>query len=149
MDYLSISAENCNVAITAFNIQTQNTAEKYLYNVYSWLNYTVKGMGNQTLDYNQLYNSNSSNPIVYIDGIARQQGDGWNWASYGITVYDAHSNVSINQENTISEYPRLPLPALNVNGTLTLIGSVVFIVIVIIIALLLYRRYRKTTNLNQ
>ena len=31
VDYLSISAENCNVTITAFDIYTQNTTEKYLY----------------------------------------------------------------------------------------------------------------------
>ncbi|MGA3111872.1 MAG: hypothetical protein ABSE15_07555 [Candidatus Bathyarchaeia archaeon] len=42
-----------------------------------------------------LYNSNSTNPIVYIDSIAKQQGNGWNWANYGITVSGASSTVSI------------------------------------------------------
>ncbi|MGA3111873.1 MAG: hypothetical protein ABSE15_07560 [Candidatus Bathyarchaeia archaeon] len=31
VDYLSISAENSNITITAFDIYTQNTTEKYLY----------------------------------------------------------------------------------------------------------------------
>ena len=55
-----------------------------------------------------LYNSNSTNPIVYIDGIAKQQGNGWNWANYGITVNGASSTVSIYQESTDYEPPRNP-----------------------------------------
>jgi hypothetical protein len=96
---LLVSANNCNLTITSFSYLTRNGSEQYTIYTDSWLNYTIEGRGNQTVDYNYLYSSYSPTrtPDVYIDGVAKQQGDGWSGANIGITITGATSRVSIHQ----------------------------------------------------
>ena len=120
---LVVSAYDCNLTITSVYSYVQNIGG-YFVDVYLWLNYTVTGTGAQYLSSPAFYNSNNTNPAVYIDGTIRQQGDGWNWANYGITVSGTRSNVSIYQEGSYYEPPRLPLPrtSFDLFGTVAVIA---------------------------
>jgi len=145
---LTISAQNCNVTINSYNYLEKNASGKYEFYVDTWLNYSLIGTGNQTLDFNTLYNTYvpARNPIVYIDGIAKQQGDGWDWANFGIIITGASSTVSINQESTQYLPPR-NAPHLETIDYLLPIS--VILAVIIAVSVLLYRRHRKTTNLKQ
>lgn len=141
---LTVSAHDCNVTFTSYNYYQQNT-EGYNFKVDTWLNYTVTGTGIQSLNYPALYNSNNSNPIVYIDGKQRQQGDGWNWANFGVTVTGASSKVSIHQEDTLYLPPRNSPHLQPVDYALYLIPLASVIAAVTAI-LLLYRGHRKNKS---
>jgi hypothetical protein len=140
---LTISAHDCNVTITSFSTYLENT-EGYDFKVSTWLNYTVTGTGSQRLSYPALYHNNH-NPTVYLDGMVREQGDGWSWANFGISVKGASSNVSIYQEyNTYMPPRNAPQGHL-----LSIIVFMVVIVVIIIFAIwLLYRNHRKTMSVK-
>jgi hypothetical protein len=139
---LTVSANNCNLTITSFNYNTRNGSEQYTLYTDSWLNYTVEGKGNQTLDYTDLYSSYSPtrNLDVYIDGAARQQGDGWNWANFGLTIIGATSSVSIHQAS-LDYFP--PRGSPHIEPIAYLLPISVILIAVIVLSLLLYRRHRK------
>jgi hypothetical protein len=142
---LDISAHDCNLTITSVYSYEQNIGG-YFADTYMWLNYTITGTGTQYLSSPSFYNSNNTNPTVYIDGTIRQQGDGWNWANYGITVSGARSNVSIYQESSYSEPPRLPLPRISFDllGTIAVIAIIIVVISLITGILLFYRRHQRT-----
>ena len=99
---LSVSSQNSNMTITSYDLLTW-------YAPFSgWLNYTVSGEGNQTINMN--YGSAQA-PIewaVYIDGVAKPQNDSWTLSSDGtLTVAGATSNVNINYKEPT---PILPAP---------------------------------------
>ncbi len=141
---LGISAHNCNVTIVSYNFYLTDLGN-YFFKADSWFNYSVVGKGTQRLDYSQLYNSNNSNPTVYIDGIAKEQGNGWDWANFGITVNDAKSTVSIHQQD--SEYlpPKNPPHSEPIDYLLP-VGVILAIIVIIAISVLLFRRHQKTTK---
>jgi hypothetical protein len=144
---LDISAQNCNLTIVSYNFYLTDLGN-YFFKADSWLNYTVSGTGTQRLDYTQLYNSNSSNPIVYIDGVAKEQGNGWDWANFGIIVNGAVSAVSIHQQDTEWFPPRNP-PHLEPIDYLLPVSVILAAIVIITISILLFGRHRKTVNLNK
>lgn len=143
---LTISAHDCNVTITSYNYYLRNT-EGYFFEVNTYLNYTVAGTGTQLIDYLNLYNHNNSNPVVYIDGIVRQQGEGWNWTNFGITITGASSTVSIHQTDMTFLPPR-NAPHLELWDYILYVIPFVAVIALVTVILLLYRRHRKTTKLN-
>jgi hypothetical protein len=145
---LMVSANNCNLTITSFSYLTRNGSEQYAVYTDSWLNYTIEGRGNQTVDYTYLYSSYSPtrNPDVYIDGVAKQQGDGWSGANIGITITGATSRVSIHQASADYFLPRNAPHLELIDYLLPISVTVTFVVIV---SLLLFRRHRKATDLSK
>lgn len=130
---LRIFANNCNVTIASYNeVQTMISYEYS--KVSSWLNYTIAGKGTQSLD------DLNGNSTVYIDGILRQQGDGWTSTDLGVTVTDATSKVSIYSESTYWNPPRNPshLPPGSIVigiivGTLLVAGIIAIIITAVLI----------------
>lgn len=136
---LDISAHDCNVTIVSYNFYL-NDLGNYFFKTDSWFNYSVVGEGTQRLAYSQLYNSNNSNPTVYVDGVSKEQGNGWDWVNFGIRVNDAKSTVSIHQQDT-EYFPTRNPPHLELTDYLVPIN--VILAVVIILFVLLYRRHRK------
>lgn len=122
-----------------------------------WLNYSVLGIGQQSAKVNLPLNwtTHSPNIAVYIDGIARQNGDGWHIQSDDtetwLTVSTAKSNVSIH---TWMEYTAGQFGGLYVEVYYTYIVVVLAIIlapifVVIIVVLILRRkRSRKSTSID-
>ncbi len=87
-DFL-VSAENCNLTITNYDVPKSQKWQ-------GWLNYTVSGEGTQFF---QTYAFSYSNEVhVYIDGEYRELDDGWTLPNEtgGINVTDATVNASIH-----------------------------------------------------
>lgn len=148
---LTISANNCNLTITSFNYLTRNGSEQYTNYTDSWLNYTIEGRGNQTVDYTYLYSSYSPTrtPDVYIDGVAKQQGDGWSGANIGITITGATSRVSIHQAS-MDYFPPINAPHLEpIDYLLPTSITIAIVLSTIILLSLFFRRHRKTTICTQ
>lgn len=101
---LAISAINSNVTISGYSPGTLTG----LANTPAWLNYTVVGKGNQTINLDYGYAKGQKNLfIVYIDNMNRTQGDGWTASSdLFLTVSGAESNVSIYYP------PNTPMPSI-------------------------------------
>ena len=138
---LAISANNCNVTVVSYNYYLTDLGN-YFYKADSWFNYSVAGTGTQRLDYSQLYNSNNSNPTVYIDGVSKEKGNGWDWVNFGIIVNGAVSTVSIHQQDTEYLPPRNP-PHLEPINYLIPVSVVLVLIVIITIAILLFSRHRK------
>ena len=142
---LTISAHDCNVTITSYNYYQTDMGD-YYFRADSWLNYTTTEIGTQRLDYSQLFNSNNSNPTIYINGIAKEQGDGWDWNNFGITVNGASSTVSIHQQSLDYLPPRNP-PHLEPISYVLPISVILTIIIVLFV--LVYRTHRKNAKTKQ
>jgi hypothetical protein len=85
----SVSAQNCNLTIT--RIDTLNVFPPSS----GWIEYTVSGVGDQSLNLN--YEEGWLSYTVYIDGEEKAQNDGWGVTKDGwLTVTDATSNVRIH-----------------------------------------------------
>jgi hypothetical protein len=85
----SVSAQNCNITIT--RIDTLNTYPPSS----GWIEYTVSGMGNQTLNLN--YEEGWLSYTVHIDGEEKTKNNGWAVSKDGwITVTGATSDVRIH-----------------------------------------------------
>jgi hypothetical protein len=142
---LDISAHECNVTIVSYNFYLTDLGN-YFFKAESWFNYSIAGKGSQRLDYSQLYNSNNSNPNVYIDGIAEEQGNGWDWANFGVTVNGAVSTVSIHQQDTEYSPPRNTPHAEPIDYLLPIS---VILTILIVLSVLLYMWHRKSSSLSK
>jgi hypothetical protein len=104
----AVSAQNCNMTITAYNAGGLTGAM----NVASWLNYTVDGVGVQRVN---LYNGNLNGDAadtealhfsVTIDGIHRMLGDGWRVLADGwIEITSAKADVSIYRAPFVFDGP--------------------------------------------
>jgi hypothetical protein len=105
-----------------------------------WLNYSVSGIGQQSTKANLPLNQTTHNPniTVLIDGIARENGDGWQIQSdeteTWLTVNSAKSNVSIH---TWSEYTAGPFGGLYYGEDYSFIIIVSVIVLALIFALII------------
>jgi hypothetical protein len=99
---LSVSSQNSNITITSYDLLIW-------YAPFSgWLNYTVSGEGNQTININS---GSTQAPIewtAYIDGTAKPQNDSWSLSNDGtLTITRATSKVNINYKEPT---PLLPAP---------------------------------------
>jgi hypothetical protein len=149
-DNLWVSANNCNITITSFSYLTRNGSEQYTLYTDSCLNYTIEGKGSQTLDYTYLYSSYSParSQDVYIDGVAKQQGDGWSPTNIGITITGPASRVSIHQAS-LDYFPPRNAPHLELIDYLSPITVMLALVAIVIVLVLIYRRHRKTISQNK
>ncbi|MCW4009136.1 MAG: hypothetical protein NWF05_00755 [Candidatus Bathyarchaeota archaeon] len=91
-----VSAQNCNLTVTGYKPGALTGST----NVEAWLNYTVAGVGTQTVNLNYHFGSTGQssyrNYTVCIDGENRTQSNGWNLQNGGwVTITGATSNVSI------------------------------------------------------
>jgi len=92
----SISTQDCNLTITRFDMLFILPPSS------GWIEYTVSGVGNQTV------NMHYREPrwltyTVYIDGEEKAQNDGWSISDGGwLTVTGASSNVKIYYEQASS-----------------------------------------------
>jgi hypothetical protein len=85
--YLVVTAKNCSMSITGYDIVTSGSNQRN-----GWLNYTLEGAGTQTV----YFGGALTDMTVSLDGVARSQNDGWTIThDYYIAITDAHSTVSI------------------------------------------------------
>ena len=102
----AISALNSNVTIDSYNPATFMGSV----NGSAWLNYTVFGIGVQTINFGSDNANGNLGPYVYIDGENRSQGNGWLLLNFGsIAITGASSNVSIYYPPNPTLY-NLPVP---------------------------------------
>lgn len=84
--WLEVSAHTCNITILGYDQTGESIGT-------GWLNYTVLGSGNQTLN----FGGSPQNISVTIDGSLRAQNDGWMLNKNGdhIIITGAKSKVEI------------------------------------------------------
>jgi hypothetical protein len=149
--YLSMSARNCNLTITSY------CPPQVFNGVDGLINYTVTGVGTQTLDNN--YDRVGGWPINYtviIDGTERAQNDSWAVTDDGwLTVTGATSNVTIIYKEIIPDWiknappPGEPEPKESIgifagnNTILYVIMTAIAIVAVAALAVLMFKRRDK------
>jgi hypothetical protein len=120
---LAVSAENCGMTITAYDPGVLTGAT----HVATWLNYTLDGLGNQTVNLDYGYTNGNigwdgpTKYAVYIDGENRSQGNGWMLLDNGwLTITGATSNVSIySPPNTAADNFPPPIPPSPITSTPT------------------------------
>ena len=141
---LSFKARNSKVTITALsNTQTSSGQEgkSTTYKLDNWLNYSVSGMGQQSTCVSLPFND--INITVYIDGSAREKGDGWliskDQTESWVTVNDAKSSVSIHSEET---YTRGQIGYYLVVDYTPILLAVAALASILIILLLIRRKRR-------
>jgi hypothetical protein len=93
---LRASAQNCNVTLTSFNSSSVFIGNN-LYNKTRILTCDVSGQGVVELDFGLATNQTSA---VYLDGVQKQEGDGWSYDGFGVTVNQSVSNIVIYTEYT-------------------------------------------------
>ena len=106
---LGVSALNSNVTITSWVSNTEDNKE--------WINYTVSGEGDQTLNLN--YDKNSDvNYTVYVDGVLQPQNTTWSVSNDDwLTVTGATSSVSITGIQNVPDWIKnLPPPGTTLAG---------------------------------
>jgi len=119
----SVSAQNCNLTIT--RIDTLNVFPPWP----GWVEYTVSGVGNQTLNLNYAQERWLSY-TVYVDGEEKPQNDGWSVTEDGwLSVTGATSNVRIHYERaseTFTPADVFAIPECNSSINFAFDGSYVY-----------------------
>jgi hypothetical protein len=139
---LRVSAKDCNVTLTAFN-STSTPVVDNQFNRTKTLYCTVAGEGNTTIDLGIFANQTTS---VYLDGVLKQQNDGWVKDDYGITITKVASSIVINAQFTDSAPSQNGFQQLN---TLTYLGIIIGLIIATLIIFSMteikgYRNKQKT-----
>jgi hypothetical protein len=119
----SVSVQNCNITIT--RIDTLNVFPPSS----GWVEYTVSGVGNQTLNLN--YSQKRwLGYTVYVDGKEKTQNDGWTVTEDGwLAVTGATSNVRIHYERaseTFTPADVFAIPECNSSINFAFDGSYVY-----------------------
>jgi hypothetical protein len=140
---LRISAHDCNVTLSSFNSQS-NLIGNNLYNRTRVLTCDVTGRGVAKIDFGLAINNTSQ---VYLDGVQKQQGDGWSYDNFGVTVTQPVSNIVIYSQYTDFVPPR-DLPHFN---PLTYVGIIVGLIIATLVVFGMtefkgYRHKQKTES---
>ncbi|MFC1487317.1 nitrous oxide reductase family maturation protein NosD [Thermoproteota archaeon] len=98
---ISVSVKNCNITITNLDLITRFAPFS------GWINYSVNGVGNQSLNLHYILSDGSCiGPdlwTIYIDGVSRPQNEGWtiSWSPEQIIkISGATKNVSIYYDST-------------------------------------------------
>lgn len=100
-----------------FNIQSANiTVTSYFQS--KWLNYTVDALGiQQIIHHLKPY-------AIYLDGIQRDENDGWNYTLSGIlNVIDAHTDAAISYNARPIDVSLYPITLYFRSDTYTTLGS--------------------------
>ena len=151
--YFSISARDCNVVIT------NHYPPKVSNGVEGIINYTVTGIGTQSIDnnYDSLGSFDEMNYTVYVDGVKRDENEGWTVTDDGwLTISGATSNVTILYHQIIPEWIRdAPEPGGGLiddhdEDVITRASNVILIMLVIVtiigIILFISRKSKKIRN---
>ena len=148
---LSVKAHDSKVTITALSSNQTvllKDGKNIGYDYESWLNYSVSGIGQQSTRIS--LPSNSSNIAVYIDGVARKEGDGWFFSAFSedyvknwVTVTSAKTAVSIHTWDThlTAQFRGLEF-AVDYTPLLLVLASAVAILI-LLISMLMFRKKRS------
>lgn len=147
----SVSVQNCDITITNYDVITW-------FAPYSgWLNYTVKGVGNQT--FNLHYFSPAAGRVgpdiwkVYIDGVAKPQNEGWTISRSStdrwITVSGATSNVSIHYDKESPPKDDIDESDSNENYTGLFAIALILVIIIVPISLSALNKKRKLLSLKR
>ncbi|HEY9754705.1 MAG TPA: hypothetical protein V6C97_06075 [Oculatellaceae cyanobacterium] len=133
---LRLSVQDCNLTVTSFNSQSA-LIENNLYNRTRVLTCNVVGEGVAKIDFGLAINQTSK---VYLDGVLKQQGDGWSYDDFGVTVTQPVSNVVIYSQFTDFVPPR-DFPQLN---SLTYAGIILGLIVatLIIFGMTEFKGYR-------
>lgn len=126
---LGVTAQDCTLTITSMTPLTW----------YSWptLNYTVQGTGNQTFTFP--YGLSRFNWTVYVDGISKQEGDGWLRTSDNqLKVTSATAAVSVQGVAVPNGHPPHPIIS-----AAAIFLCVVIAGVIVAIAMLVYILSRK------
>jgi hypothetical protein len=138
LDNFSITAHDCSVTIDSFLVRLYMHVGVGFDSV---LNYTVAGAGNQTFSFKTGdYSPSNTWHAVTIDGVARENGDGWTFleGEQSLTVANAASSVSIHSTFPINGGPA-PGPYFMEIATLTII-LVPLIIVLVVLTVILWRR---------
>jgi hypothetical protein len=122
---LRMSAQDCNVTIMSFNSQSLPIGNN-LYNRTRLLTCDAVGEGVAKIDFGIAINQTSE---VYLDGVQKQQGDGWSYDDFGFTITQPVSNIVIYSHYTDFVPPR-DFPQLN---SLTYAGIIIGLIIAVLI----------------
>jgi hypothetical protein len=131
LNQFSVSARNCNVTIASFLSRLHMDVGAGADSV---LNYSVSGLGTQTFNYTSGHYSTSNTYFeVIIDGVAKDEGDGWVVKNGGVSVSTATSFASIR-----TWFPINPGPSASSTEpvTLALIVTPLVIALIVLIAVL-------------
>ena len=133
---LRASAQNCNLTLTSFNSSSAPIGNN-LYNKTRILTCDVSGQGVAQIDFGLATNQTT---VVYLDGIQKQQGDGWSYDAFGVTVTQPVSNIVIYTQYTDFVPPR-DSPQLN---SLTYAGIIIGLIVatLIIFGMTEFKGYR-------
>lgn len=85
------SAQDCNLTVNSYKQATTPMEAQYMYNVSSSIDCTVAGGG---VAHITVTTFDSSNLAVYINGVLRQAGDGWNLTG-GYIALQGPADVSV------------------------------------------------------
>jgi hypothetical protein len=96
------SAQNCNLTINSFKQTSAPMETQYSYNVSSSVECTVSGDGVAYVNDDSL---DSTHLAVYINGVIRQAGDGWNVTS-GYIAIQGRADVVVYSSETEYWPPR-------------------------------------------
>ena len=120
---LSVSAQNCDMTITRLDVLNVFPPSS------GWLEYTVTGVGTQTVNLHYAQNAWLSY-IVYVDNAAKAQNDGWSVTEDGwLTVTSATSNVKIQYERasvSLTAADVFTVPAFNSSINFAFSGTYVY-----------------------
>ena len=122
----SISTQDCNLTITRFDMLFILPPSS------GWIEYTVSGVGNQTINMHY-HEPRSLTYTVQIDGEEKAQNDGWSISDDGwLTVTGASSNVKIYYEqafSTIKSGDVFFIPEYNSSFTFEFDGTYVYAIL--------------------
>lgn len=141
---LYVSAQNCNLTVNSFKQTTTPMETEYTFNVSSSVDCAVTGDGIAHINVNSF---DGSNLAVYINGVSRQAGDGWNLTD-GYIALQGPANVAMFSSETEFWPPRNPPtgPPLN---EFTYMFAVLVTVVVCVLAVAVYLHSRHKRPLNQ
>lgn len=122
---LRISAQNCNVTVTSLTSQ-RNLIESHLFNQTKMLNCTITDTGAAEIDFGFVMNQTTT---VYIEGVQKQQGDGWSYNGFGVTITDTPSNIAIRTQYTDFVPPRIN----PIDDSLTYAGVIIGLIIALLV----------------
>lgn len=126
---LRISAQDCNVTVTSLTSQ-RNLIESHLFNQTKMLNCAITGTGAAEIDFGFVTNQTTT---VYIDGVQKQQGDGWSYNGFGVLITEAASKVAIYTQYTDYVPPRIN----PIDDSLTYAGIIIGLIVSLLVIFLM------------
>jgi hypothetical protein len=141
---LRASAQNCNLTLTSFNSSSAFIGNN-LYNKTRILTCDIAGQGVAKIDFGLATNQTSK---VYLDGVQKQQDDGWSYDAFGVTITQPVSNIVIYTQYTDFVPPR-DSPQLN---AFTYVGIIIGLIVatLVIFGMTEFKGYRhKKTETKQ